>query len=285
MKTFLSMIKSNYLRWIKNDKQIITFFLLICLYVYTIQPFMEYSAGFNEPVNLVETYLIFIGNGYIIPLIILTFLILMIDFPDISGNATFLLMRTGRKKWYNIQTVSVICMAVSFMVSLFVFSVIFVIKDAYVANGWSSPVRMIHLEQNQELKTKYLMAVLDMSVIHNFSPYEAMMEGSILMLLHMMFAVQFQMVLSLKYNKMVGMCGNLILLGLGLALWTAENPAKWLFPLANSITGWHYGEVLNETHYPIILSFFYMIGINVIIYFIGLKIIRKKALTLLQQGE
>lgn len=285
MKTFLRMVQSNYLSWIKNDKQIITVFLFICLYVYTIQPFMEYSAGFNEPVNFVEAYMIFIGNGYVIPLLVLTFLVLMIDFPDISGNAAFLLIRTGRKRWYDVQTVSVICMAASFLVSLVVFSVVLVIKDAYIADAWSNSVRMIHLERNQDLKINNLMAVLDMSIIHNFTPYKAMLEGSILILLYLMFAVQFQMVLSLKYNKMVGICVNLIILGMGLALWSVDNPAKWIFPLANSTIGWHYGEVLNETRCPMIVSFLYMIGINVITYFTGLKIMRKKALTLLSQGE
>lgn len=138
--------------------------------------------------------------------------------------------------------------------------------------------------QYEELRIEYPLAVLDMSVINNYSIITAFIYAVVLMILHLIFTAQLQMVLSLRFNKIIGICGNLIVLGFGLVLWAAENNLKWLFPFANSTIGWHYDELYNKTEFPILLSLIYMIIINIIMYFAGKKVISKKMLTLLCQN-
>lgn len=281
MKSFLNIIKADCIKWLTSDKQFITAFSLIFFYMYVIEPMKEYSKILNEPLNITEPFIALIGNGFCILVVVITFMVLMIDFPDISGNATFLLIRTGRIKWYNSQILFAIVSACILLLIYFIFSVIFLIKDAFSANIWSNAIKLIGDVQNEELRIQYPLAVIDLSVINNYSILSALTIGVVLMILHMIFISQLQMTLSICFNKIIGLSGNLMIIGLGLVFWVADTKIKWLFPFANSTIGWHYDELYNKTEFPIAGSFIYMVTINVVIYIFGTKAIKNKALTLL----
>ncbi|MCM1009124.1 MAG: hypothetical protein NC485_14645 [Ruminococcus flavefaciens] len=284
MKSFFNMVKSEYIKWLKGDKQIITAFSLICLYMYVLEPIKKYSVDLGEPVNVIEPFIIFLTNGFCIPIIIMTFTVLMIDFPDISGNSTFLLIRTGRTKWYKSQVIFVVVSAVSFIFLLLIFSILLMADSAFSANIWSNTERLINNAQYIQLRNQYPLSVLDLSVINNFSVIKATLYAIILTILYLVFTAQFQMTLSLRFNKMIGLCGNLLIIGLGLLSWAGDSKLKWLLPLSHSTIGWHYDELYNKTQFPIFLSLLYMIAINIFIYAAGKRVMQKKMLTLLNQG-
>lgn len=278
------MVKSEYIKWLKSDKQIITAFSLICLYMYVLEPIKKYSMDFGEPINVIEPFIIFLSNGFCMPIILMTFTVLMIDFPDISGNSTFLLIRTGRTKWYKSQIMFVAVSAVSFVLLLLIFSILLMADKAFSANIWSNAERLMNNSQYVQLRNQYPLSVLDLSVINNFNVITATIYAIILNILHLIFTAQFQMTLSLRFNKMIGLCGNLLVIGLGLISWAGDNKFKWLLPLSHSTIGWHYDELYNKTQFPILSSLFYMVAINIFVYVAGKKVIQKKMLTLLSQG-
>ena len=278
------MVKSEYIKWLKSDKQVITAFSLICLYMYVLEPIKKYSMDFGEPINVIEPFIIFLSNGFCMPIILMTFTVLMIDFPDISGNSTFLLIRTGRAKWYKSQIMFVVVSAVSFVLLLLIFSILLMADKAFSANIWSNVERLMNNFQYVQLRNQYPLSVLDLSVINNFNVITATIYAIILNILHLIFSAQFQMTLSLRFNKMIGLCGNLLVIGLGLISWAGDNRFKWLLPLSHSTIGWHYDELYNKTQFPILSSLFYMVAINIFVYVAGKKVIQKKMLTLLSQG-
>lgn len=278
------MVKSEYIKWLKSDKQFIVIFALICFYMYVLQPIKMYSGIFEEPINIIEPFLILIGNGYCILIIMITFTVLMIDYPDTSKNIIFQIIRMGRVKWYKGQVTFAILAAISLLTSFLIFSVLLMITNSFSANIWSNAIKMINLNQYDELKTQYPLAILDLSIINNFTVSSAAIYGILLMLLHFIFTAQLQMVLTLSFNKVIGLCGNLIVIGLGLISWAGDSKLKWLLPLSHSTIGWHYDELYNKTIFPILSSLFYMIAINIFVYAAGKKVIQKKMLTLLNQG-
>lgn len=284
LKSLFNMVKSEYIKWLKSDKQIITAFSLICLYMYVLEPIKKYSIDFGEPINVIEPFIIFLSNGFCMPIILMTFTVLMIDFPDISGNSTFLLIRTGRSKWYKSQVMFVAVSAVSFVFLLLIFSILLMADKAFSANIWSNAERLMNNSQYVQLRNQYPLSVLDLSVINNFSVITATIYAIILNILHLIFTAQFQMTLSLRFNKMIGLCGNLLVIGLGLISWAGDSKFKWLLPLSHSTIGWHYDELYNKTQFPILSSLFYMVAINIFVYVAGKKVIQKKMLTLLSQG-
>ena len=285
MKLFLGIIKSEYIKWLKSDKQLMTAFSMIFLYMYSLEIINKYSVEMGEPINLFEPLTIFMSNLYIIPILVLTFAVLMIDFPDISANATFMLIRSGRTKWYSGQVVFVYAAAVSFTVIFFIYTAIFTQKNAFVANLWSNAERLINTLEYQEIRSKNSLSYLDLSIINNYTVAQATVFGVILMTLHLTLSSQVQMVLSLKFNKMIGLLANASLLALGMIAWWADSPAKWLFPLAHSTLVYHYDELFNKVNFPILGSFAYLAAANVAIYFLGRRVIKRKNLSLMAKED
>lgn len=273
------MIKSMYISWLKNDKQIIFGLLLICLYMYVISPLIICSENMEQPLCFIEPYMSFVGNGFCMPLVVMAFLITIMDFPDISGNITFVLHRCGKRKWYHNQLAFLIISILTFLALLFIFSVIFTGSISFMTNGWSNTMINLnneYIEEYDNLRNMYPLAVTDLSIINHFRPYDAAVYNTILVTLMLTFHGQLQMCLSVRFNKGVGCIASISVLGLGLLTWAASSKLKWIFPLANSTIGWHYNRLFQETIYPIYMSFIYMILINIMIYIIGRFIIKRK---------
>lgn len=277
MKT--GMIRSLFISWLKNDKQVFSLVLLIWLYMYVISPLKTCSEYMQQPLCFAETFMSFIGNGFCMPLIALAFLVITIDYPDISGNVTFVLHRCGRKKWYNNQLFFLILAVIIYLLFLFIFSIVFTGTYSFVTNGWSNVIINLNkesIEEYRQLKITYPFAATDLSIINHFRPYTALFYNTILAILMLVFHGQLQMCLSVRFNKAVGCVSSIAILGLGLMSWVASDKLKWFFPLANSTIGWHYDELYQKTLYPVEYSFVYMIALNIILYIIGVNIVHKK---------
>lgn len=275
----LGMIKSTYISWLKNDKQIFFLLLLVCLYMYVISPLIICSENMKQPLCFIEPYMSFVGNGFCMPLIVMTFLITIMDFPDISGNITFVLHRCGKRKWYHAQLTFLVMSILTFLILLFVFSIIFTGSISFMTNGWSNTMINLNkesIEEYKQLKDMYPLAVTDLSIINHFRPYGAAVYNTVLTILMLTFHGQLQICLSIRFNKGIGCITSISVLGLGLLTWAASSKLKWFFPLANSTIGWHYNELFQETIYPEYLSLIYMILINVLIYIAGRLVIKRK---------
>ena len=285
MKLFLGIIKSEYIKWIKSDKQLMTAFSMIFLYMYSLEIINKYTLEVGEPINIFEPLAIFMSNFYIIPILVLTFAVLMIDFPDISANSTFMLIRAGRTRWYKGQVIFVYVAAASFIGIFFVYTAVVTQSNAFVANLWSNAERFVNGVSYSDFRSQNPMAYLDLSIINNYTVFAATVYGVVLMVMHLALSSQLQMVLSLRFNKMIGLLGNAALLALGMVSWWADSGIKWLFPLAHSTVVFHYDELFNKVNFPISGSFLYLAAVNLLLYFIGRRVMKHKMLTLLDNAN
>ena len=285
LRLFLGIIKSEYIKWLKSDKQLMTAFSMIFLYMYSLEIIKKYSAEMGEPINIFEPLAIFMSIFYIIPILVLTFAVLMIDFPDISANSTFMLIRAGRTRWYSGQVTFVYTAAASFIGIFFIYTAVITQSNAFVANVWSNAERLINGASYGQFRSQNPMAYLDLSIINNYTVSAATVYGIVLMVLHLALSSQLQMVLSLRFNKMIGLLGNAAMLALGMVSWWANSSAKWLFPLAHATVVYHYDELFNKVNFPIWGSFIYLAVANVILYFVGRYVIKRKMLTLLDNSN
>lgn len=281
MKNHLSLLKSDFIRWLKSDKQMLTFFALIYSYLYVITPMREYSEYFNEPLGLTEAFVTLMGNGFSMVVITITFLMLIIDFPDMSSNAAFVLYRTGRKRWLRNQCLFVMFAAFFFMLVLVLFSVITTANISFSGvNAWSNAVNEINDPVNNELKTTYPLGVADLSIVNNFRPYKATAHCFILMFLQMTLFGQLQICLTVRFNRITAMVADITFLVCGLYFWNSRGEAQWFFTIANSTCGWHFDPLYNITVYPIWASYAYMITLNVIVLAASGFFVRKKSFVL-----
>lgn len=285
MKLFLGIIKSEYIKWIKSDKQFMTAFSMIFLYMYSLEVINKFAADVGEPINIFEPLAIFMSNFYIIPILVLTFTVLMIDFPDISANSTFMLIRAGRTRWYKGQVIFVYAAAALFIGIFFIYTALVTQSNAFVANVWSNAERLVNGLEYNEFRSLNPLAYLDLSIINNYTVFSATAYGVVLMILHLALSSQLQMVLSLRFNKMIGLLGNAAMLALGMVSWWADSGIKWLFPLAHSTVVFHYDELFNKVNFPILGSFIYLAAANLLLYFIGRRVMKHKMLTLLDNSN
>ncbi len=286
MKRF-NIAFSEYVKWLKNDKQIIMLFTLICLDMFTVSPIKEYIAMFGEPVNMIEPYITFITNIFCVPVITLTFAVLMIDFPDISANATFVLIRTGRARWYRSQVGFAAMAAVTTLAALFVFGIVAIQPQGFVGNVWSNSAKLINAQTMDAVffRSTNPLSYLDLSVMTNFSVAGAAAICSLLTVLHLTFCAQLQMTLALRFNRAVGLAANLLTLGAGMALQIIGLKISLLFPFAHATAGYHYGELFNEVIFPIRGSVMYLIAANALMYLAGTCVIRRKNLSLMSKED
>lgn len=272
-----SLLKSDFVRFLKSDKQMLLLLALIYLYTYVIDPIREYANFFTEPIGIAEGFVTMFGNGFSIVIITISFLMLIIDFPDMGANATFVLHRTGRKRWLENQCVFVFLATLYFMTVLLLFSVITTADISFVLNAWSNAATKINSDTYAQLRTQYPLGVLDLSVLNNFRPYTAALLGYILMFLQLTFFGQLQICLTVRYNRIIAMCVNLILLVIGLYLWNSDNPVKWLFTIANANCGWHYDHIYNITKFPIEGSVIYLSVLNITVFLLSNIFVQKKS--------
>lgn len=257
----------------------------LCLYLYSLTPLKEVAQEIGEPVNIFEPYIIFCTNIFCAPLIVLCFTVLMTDFPDISANAAFVLIRTGRAKWYRSQLGFIAMAAMTFLCALLIFGTVFVSSFAFSDDVWSNAAKIINGPKYMSFRGKNQLSYPDMTAINNFAPISAVIISTLLEFLHLMLSAQIQMTVTLKFNKIAGTVSSLAVLGAGIALQYAGVPIRWLLPFAHSTVGQHYAELFNEVKFPVWDSALCLIAANVAMYFAGVCVIRRKNLSLMSKEE
>ena len=286
MKT-LRISLSEYIKWLTNDKQILCGFTFILLYVLSVSAMKEYSRMFGEPVNSLEPYMAFITNPLCVTVILLTSAVMMLDFPDISANAAFVMIRTGRARWYYAQVGFAAAAGLTALLVLLIFGIAAINPLGFVGNVWSNSSKLIHSPETaiKTFKDAHSLCYIDMSVMNNFTVAGAAITGSLLMLLYMTFSAQLQMTLTLRFNKIIGLAANLVLLGAGMALQLSDVGLRWLLPFAHSNVGLHYDELFNEMRFPISGSLAYLLAANALACFLGVRAIKRKNLSLIAKED
>ncbi len=273
------LLHSTYLRWLKSDKQMVVAVCLICLYMYVITPLQTCMEFFqNEPLQVLEPFLTFLCNSYCMPIFMLGFLVTVIDFPDLSGNAVFVIARLGKKRYLRSQLCFLGAAIFSYLLLLLLFSLIFTGMQSYLVNGWSNVMTNLQKELYIDLKIQYPLATIDLSVLNHFRPYMALIYSLLLTSLNLLLHGQLQIFLTVRFHRMVGITASILLLGGGLVAWASNSWVKWLFPLAHATIGWHYDPLYQQTLLPIWISFAYLIIGNILFYLAAQYAIRKKQL-------
>ena len=173
------------------------------------------------------------------------------------------------------------------LAALFVFGVIAIQPQGFVGGVWSNSAKLINSQTMDTINFRSInpLSYLDLSVMTNFSVVGAVALGSLLTVLHLTFCAQLQMTLALRFNRITGLAANLLMLGAGMALQIIGLKICWLFPFAHSTAGKHYDELFNEMIFPIWGSVLYLVAANILMYFIGVSVIKRKNLSLMSKED
>lgn len=257
MKHTLTICRTTYIKWLLNTKMLVLLLAGIFMYIYCIEPMEHYASILGSPLNVVEPFISVTNCTFFAPLMPILFLFLVSDEPRLDQSSLFILFRTGRKKWFCGQLMFIILAGFTYLLIIFIISIIFIAKDSFVANGWSIAVRQIHEPEYRELFEQSGLSQIELSVLNQFRPFTALIYSFLSMWGYMTATGAIMLLFTLNGQKLIGIFLNVIVNGISLLMFSSEFSAKWLLPPTHVILARHYDDSMNITFLDIKYSLIY----------------------------
>lgn len=241
-----------------NPRILIVGILFIFMRTLAVEPLLERVAKMGIPLTVFEPFEAIGNSGMLVLLMPCVFLILISDYPVISGFSLLCVQRTGKLNWFVGQLLFVISAIFTYMGVLLAGSIL--TSGGKFRTQWSETVRFFAARFPEESNS--FTSELLPSNLYNQIP----LMTSVLQTFFLMSAYLFLLVLILYLFKMLnirsaGLFSVFIVIGLGVTTCSLKTSTMWAFPMANTIVWLHYTEILREPIKPIAYSYIYFIAI------------------------
>ncbi len=257
MKQIWTVCRTTYIHWICNTRMLVLLLIGIFLYIHCINPMKHYAAVLGTPLNVLEPFVSIMNSGYTTPLLPVLFLYLISDFPKLNQSSTFILFRLGRVKWFCGQMLFVALAGFTYLLTIFLFTLLTTCTDAFLDNGWSLAVRQIYEPKYTDLFSQSGLSQIDLSVLNQSRPYQATAIGFLLMWSYTVVSGAILMLFALRGQKLLGIFLNVITNALGLLFLMIDTPLKWVLPSAHIMFAQHYDGQRNITFLDVKFSYLY----------------------------
>lgn len=228
-----------------------------------VEPLLERAEKMNVPLTVFEPFEAIGNSGMLVMLIPCVFLILISDYPIISGNTLFFVQRTGKLNWLLGQLLFVIAAIFSYMGMIFLVSIL--ISGGEFRTEWSETVRFYSARFPDE-SDSFASELLPSNLYNQIPLMTSVMQTFFLMSAYLFLLVLILYLFKLLHIKSAGLITVFIIIGLGVATCSLKTPAMWCLPMSNTIVWLHYTEILREPVVPIWRSYFYFAaGITVLL--------------------
>lgn len=260
IKCVFSVAGSEYIKWIANPRIIIIGVLLVFMRTLAIEPLLERAAKIGLSLDVLEPFAAIGNSGMLVMLMPCVFMVLVSDYPKMTGNTLYFVQRTGRWNWFIGQIVFQIYAIFSFLfVNLF--GSIIVSKGDFTGE-WSDAVTKYDAMFPNEAGS--FASQLLPSNLYNQIP----LITSIVQTITLMAAYLFLLAMIIYFFKLIhiqsfGLFAAIFIVAVGVVTCSLKSEVMWCFPMANTIVWLHYDEILSATNFPVWCSFLYF-GIAII---------------------
>lgn len=260
IKCVFSVAGSEYIKWITNPRIIIIGVLLVFMRTLAIEPLLERAAKIGLSLDVLEPFAAIGNSGMLVMLMPCVFMVLVSDYPKMTGNTLYFVQRTGRWNWFIGQIVFLIYAIFSFLfVNLF--GSIIVSKGDFTGE-WSDAVTKYDAMFPNEAGS--FASQLLPSNLYNQIP----LITSIVQTITLMAAYLFLLAMIIYFFKLIhiqsfGLFAAIFIVAVGVVTCSLKSEVMWCFPMANTIVWLHYDEILSATNFPVWCSFLYF-GIAII---------------------
>ena len=270
-KSVISIARSEYIRWIMNPRILIVGVLFIFMRTLAVEPLLERAAKMGVPLTVFEPFVAIGNSGMLVLLMPCVFLILISDYPVISGFTLLCVQRTGKLNWFIGQLIFILFTIFSYVGVIFTVSVL--TSGGEFRTEWSDTVRFYASNFPDEYNS--FTSELLPSNLYNQIP----LMTSVVQTFFLMSAYLFVLVLVLYLFKMLniksaGLFAVFVIIGLGVSTCSIKSASMWYFPMANTIVWLHYTKILREPVIPISRSYIYfaiIITLLIVLNFVALK--------------
>lgn len=138
IKCIFSVARSEYVKWITNPRVIVVGVLLVFMKTLAIDPLLERAGKIGQNIDVFEPFAAICNSGMLVMLMPCVFMVLISDYPKMTGNTLYFVKRTGKKNWFWGQMLFMFFAIISF-ITIILFGSAFMSQGIFTGN-WSDVV-------------------------------------------------------------------------------------------------------------------------------------------------
>lgn len=253
-RCIVSVARTEYLRWVTDPRVIIVGVLLIFMRTLAVEPLLERAERFGGRLNILEPFAAIGNSGMLVMLMPCVFLILISDYPKMTGSTLFFIRRTGRMNWFLGQLVFLLMAIITFLLAVLIGSII--VSGGTVGTGWSDTVTKYEARFPNEAGS-FTSQLLPSNLYNQLPLPLAVLQTIVLMTMYLFLLSLMIYFFKLIHIQSFGLFAAIFIVAAGVMTCSLKSPSMWAFPMANTIVWLHYDEILSRRNFPVWCSYAY----------------------------
>ena len=254
LRCILAVARTEYLRWLTDPRVIIVGVLLVFMRSLAVEPLLERAVKFGEKLNILEPFVAIGNSGMLVMLMPCVFLILISDYPKMTGSTLFFIRRTGKTNWLWGQVFFLLMAIATFLLAVLVGSAL--VSGGVFSDSWSNTVTKYAARFPNEADS-FVSQLLPSNLYNQLSLISAVLHTLALMTMYL-----FSLSLIIYFFKLIhiqsfGLFAAIFIVAAGVMTCSLKSPSMWAFPMANTIVWLHYDEILSRRNFPVWCSYAY----------------------------
>ena len=254
LRCILAVARTEYLRWLTDPRVIIVGVLLVFMRSLAVEPLLERAVKFGEKLNILEPFVAVGNSGMLVMLMPCVFLILISDYPKMTGSTLFFIRRTGKTNWLWGQVLFLLMAIATFLLAVLVGSML--VSGGAFSDSWSNTVTKYAARFPNEADS-FVSQLLPSNLYNQLSLFSAVLHTLALMTMYL-----FSLSLIIYFFKLIhiqsfGLFAAIFIVAAGVMTCSLKSQSMWAFPMANTIVWLHYDEILSRRNFPVWCSYAY----------------------------
>lgn len=254
IKCIFSVARSEYVKWITNPRVIVIGVLLVFMKTLAIEPLLERADKIGEKIDIFEPFAAIGNSGMLVMLIPCVFMVLISDYPKMTGNTLYFVKRTGKKNWFIGQMLFVFFAIISFLTVVLLGSVL--MSQGSFTGNWSDVVTKYNAMFPDE-SGNFTSQLLPSNLYNQIPLITSILQTIGLMTVYMLVISMIIYFFKLIHIQSFGLLAAVFVVAGGVVTCSLKSELMWLFPMANTIVWLHYDIILDELNVPMWYTYAY----------------------------
>lgn len=256
LKQIFSVAKTEFISWITDPRIIILGVLVIFIKTLAVDPLAARAEKFGEKLIFFEPFIAVGNSGMLAMFIPLVYMVLLSDYPKLSGNSMIFISRTGKRNWLLGQILFLIAAIFTFLFIIFLSSVL--ISGGRFGASWSDAVTKYNSRFPDEA-FNFDSQLLPSNLYNQIPMITAVIQTFILMSAYLLSLSLIIYLFKIIFCNSSGFAAAAAVIAAGVVTTSLYSGLRWAFPMANTIVWLHYEEILKKPIYPVWCSFAYFV--------------------------
>lgn len=264
MNKIISVIKYEFFETIRRPKILLVLFFLVVFYESDLAPIREICIETGLSLNIFEPFVLMCTRGVNIILIPLIFIVLISGFPNCKTDY-FRMIRISRRGWLIGEIAFLFLFSFVVMIVLLVGTIVPIVDIASVSSLWSDFMTALR-EDFPEIYIHNIRVTLDASITTHSLPISAVVYSFLIMWLNLIVYGLLILLGTVTSKRISFLSAALASAFIGGCSTYFSSGIKWFFPIAHTQLGLHYNSIYSKIHFPVFMSYIYLLfGVAVII--------------------